>query len=150
MLEYDFKSSVGYWVVMTAQALRRALREHLAPYGITYRQWQVIAWLAHDQCLAQADLAERMDIEPATLVSVLGRMERDGWIARDECPGDRRKRLVRLTPKAEPLWAQWIEGAMRVRERATTGMSARDVETLMRLLQKMHENLLCDPLAEAG
>lgn len=139
--QYDFEESVGYWVVMTAHLFRRALNEELAEHGITYRQWQVLAWLALEGCLSQAELAERMDIEPATLVSVLGRMQRDGWIRRDGCPSDRRKRLVRPTAKAEPLWEQGIECARRVRERAVQGFTRKEVRVVKRLLGGMHENL---------
>lgn len=141
MLQYDFEESVGYWTVMAAHALHRALSDELAPEGITHRQWQVLAWLAIDGTLSQAELAERMEIEPATLVSVLGRMERNGWIVRRECADDRRKRLVEATPAAEPVWERGVECALRVRERATRGFSDHDRRELQRLLEALRNNL---------
>lgn len=140
--QYDFEESVGYWVVLTAHAMKRALNEELAPHGVTLRQWQVLAWLALDGPLSQIELADRMDIEPATLVSVLGRMERDGWIRRDECPTDRRKRVVSPTAKAEPVWAKGVECALRVRARATRDFTPEQVKQAIALLSAMRDNLL--------
>lgn len=148
MLNYDFEESVGYWVCMAAHVMQRALNEELAPHGITFRQWQVLAWLALEGTLSQNDLAERMDIEPATLVSVLGRMERDGWIVREACPTDRRKRMVRATPQAKPVWEKGAACARRVRARATQGFGAEDLKLVKKLLGAMRQNLLAADLVE--
>ncbi len=138
---YDFEESVGYWVVTTAHLFKRALNDELAPYGITSRQWQVLAWLALEGPLSQSALAERMDIEPATMVSVLARMERSGWIHRAECADDRRKRLVYPTAKAAPVWDRGVACARRVRARATQGLTPRQKRQAKELLAAMRENL---------
>lgn len=147
MLQYDFEESVGYWVVLTAHVFQRALGEELAPHGITCRQWQVLAWLALDGCLTQAELAERMDLEAATLVSVLGRMERDGWIRREDCPSDRRKRLIHPTASAKPIWEKSVACARRVRARATQGFTPQQMQAAKELLGAMRDNLTAQVLA---
>ena len=80
MLHHDFEESVGYWLITTAHGYQRALNERLAPEGITYRQCQVLGYLALEGPLPQSELAGRMQIEPPTLVGILDRMEREGWI----------------------------------------------------------------------
>lgn len=150
MLQYDFEESIGYWTVMAAHALHRALSEELAPEGITHRQWQVLAWLAIEGTLSQGELAERMEIEPATLVSVLARMERNGWIVRRACAGDRRKRLVEATAAAEPIWERGVECARRVREQAARGFSQRDRQELIRLLEELRNNLQAEHATAAS
>ena len=141
MLDYDFDESIGYWLTVTTQAMHRALTEELAPYGVTYRQAQVLAWLAVAGELSQAELAAKMLVEPPTLVGILDRMERDGWITRNSCASDRRKKLVRATAAAEPAWEKFTECARRVRARATEGLSDKDVETLKRLLGQVFHNV---------
>ena len=148
MLQYDFEASVGYWVVVTAHAFRKALNEELAPHGVNYRQWQVLAWLAIEGCLSQAELADRMDIEPATLVTVLSRMERDGWITRESCLEDRRKKLVRPTPAANPVWEKGVQCARKVRSLATRGFSEQEVTQVREFLAAMQENLRAEPGAK--
>lgn len=141
MLQHDFETSAGYWLITTAHAYQRALNEQLAPEGITYRQCQVLGNLALDGPLTQTDLAERMQIEPPTLVGILDRMQRDGWIERRGCLDDRRRNLVHPTEAALPVWSKILECATQVRSRATQGLSERQIGTLKRLLEVVQRNL---------
>ena len=90
-------------MTIATQAYHRAVSLEVAPHGITYRQSLVLAWLAVEGELSQAELAAMMMVEPPTLVGILDRMERDGWITRNGCPADRRKKLIRPTAAAEPV-----------------------------------------------
>ncbi len=108
---YDFDQSIGYWVILAAQAYQKAINNELAPHGITFRQSQVLAWLALDGESSQAQLAARLMIEPPTLVGVLDRMERDGLITRVASSVDRRCKLVRATADAQLVWDQIVDCA---------------------------------------
>jgi MarR family transcriptional regulator, transcriptional regulator for hemolysin len=141
VLEYDFESSVGYWVCQASHALQRAFNEELAPQGVTYRQAQVLGCLALEGQLSQTDLAERMGIEPPTLVGILDRMERDGWIRRDGDKTDRRRKFIQPTAAAKPVWSKIVAAAKRVRTRATQGLSAAQLAQLKKLLGVVQANL---------
>ena len=141
MLNYDFEESIGYWLTMATQSFHRSVSEEVAPHGITYRQSQVLAWLVIEGELSQAELATKMLVEPPTLVGILDRMERDGWITRNGCPTDRRKKLIRATAAAEPVWEKIAECGRRVRGQATANFTAAEVETLKELLGRVQANL---------
>lgn len=139
--DYDFEESIGYWVIVTAQAFQKALNDELAPHGITFRQSQVLGWLALEGELSQVDLAARMMIEPPTLVGVLDRMERDGLIARSPSPTDRRCKLIRVDRNAREVWTQVVQCARKVRARATQGLSARQINVMRKSLKTVLANL---------
>ena len=141
MLQYDFEQSVGCWLIRASQAYERALNAELAPRGITFRQVQVLGWLAHEGDLSQTELADRMHVEPPTLVGILDRMERDGWISRQDCPTDRRKKIIRVEQQAEPVWAEIVSCARDVRARAVAGLEPEQIQTLREVLDKVFENL---------
>lgn len=141
MLEYDFDDSVGYWIVITAHSLRRALDAELAAENITFRQWEVLAWLSLEGELTQAGLAERIGIEAPTLAGIISRMERDGWLERTACCDDRRKKKIRPTPKAEAVWSRMIECCRRVRARAIEGIGSRELIQLKVTCETIRENL---------
>jgi MarR family transcriptional regulator for hemolysin len=145
---YDFENSVGYWVVPTAHALERALNEELAPHGITFAQCQVLAWLALQGELSQAELAERMRVEAPTLAGILDRMERDGWVERRPAPGDRRRKLVRPTPQVEPVWARIVGCCRAVRARATAGIDPDDLRRTFDVLAAVQANLRAAPVVQ--
>jgi MarR family transcriptional regulator for hemolysin len=141
VLEYDFEQSAGFWLCTTWLAYQRAINEELAPQGITFRQAQVLGSLALEGELSQSELAERMRIEPPTLVGILDRMERDGWIRRRTCPHDRRKKLISPAEAAEPVWTKIVACAKRVRSRATQGLNRQDKRLLRELLERIQQNL---------
>lgn len=149
MLDYDFEESIGYWVVVTAQAIQKSLNDELAPHGITFRQSQVLGWLALKGELSQVELAHFMMIEPPTLVGVLDRMERDGWIRREYSETDRRRKIVRANPEAQDVWEKVAACARRVRTKASRGLSERQWATLKKLLRRVLQNLNEDGVTAA-
>ncbi len=141
MSEYDWENSLGLWLTRTTQAYHRALSLQLASEGLTWRQIQVIGWLKLETELSPKDLSQRMVVEPPALAGILDRMERDGLITRHACVDDRRKKLVRLAPTAEPLWDVIAAAARELRSQAISGLTADEVETLKRLLHTIHQNI---------
>lgn len=140
-LEYDFEASVGYWMVLGSQAFQKALNEELLPHGITFRQCQVLGWLVLSGELSQVELAQRMMIEPATLVGVLDRMQTHDWIRRDSTLEDRRRKLIRLQPAARDVWKKVAKCARSVRAQAVQGLSDRQVAELIKSLKIVVKNL---------
>jgi len=141
VLQFDFEESIGYWICSTAHAVRRALNAELEKQGITYRQWEVLAWIAMVGELSQVELAERLGIEAPTLVGILDRMERDGWLDRYGCPNDRRRKRIRATEKAETVWAKMVECARKVRTQAREGLSQEELDFLKATCGRVKANL---------
>jgi len=98
--------------------------------------------------LTQAELAAQMSIEPPTLVGILDRMERDGWITRQDCEIDRRRKIVRVAPPVEPIWEDVVACAKRIRARAIKGLDADKTQQLKKLLGVVLENLAGDILSK--
>jgi MarR family transcriptional regulator for hemolysin len=146
LLDHDVDTSIGYWAFVVFRDFERALNEELAPHGITLRQSQVLGWLALKRELTQAQLSELMCLEPPTLVRILDRMERDGWIRRYADPGDRRKKLIRPTPQVEPVWEQVRGCILRVRARAARGINPKKLQLAQKVLTALHENLVAPAL----
>ncbi|TWU01208.1 MarR family winged helix-turn-helix transcriptional regulator [Stieleria varia] len=141
MQDYDFEGSIGYWICITSHLYQRQIDRELTPLGITFRQFQVLGWLVHDGELSQAKLAERMMIEPPTLVRLLDRMQAHGWIVRSSGDADRRRKIIQLGDQAKPVWDRVVECLRRTRDRATANMSADEVSTLQDLLRRVQGNL---------
>ena len=121
--------------------MQDSINVELARHGITFRQLQVLGWLAHEgEPITQGELATRMNIEPPTLVGILDRMEQHGWITREGCPEDRRKKIVRPAA-AEDVWETMVEAMRRVRERAASRLTAEQTDVLKEMLRTVHTTL---------
>jgi len=140
-LEYDFENSVGCWLITSSQAYQHAVNEELAPQGITFRQCQVLGLLALMGPSSQADLAQKMEVEPPTLVGILDRMEGDGWIRREACADDKRRKLIHPTKAAEPIWSKITAAARRIRAQAIKGLTPAQVGQLKEMLDIVRHNL---------
>lgn len=147
MLEYDFEASVGYWLVTAHQAYMRAFNEKLEPHNITFRQAQLLGYLAAEGPMSQTDLAARMLIEPPSLVGILDRAEEAGLIERRSCPDDRRRKLIHTRPAAEKVWSKIVQCGREIRRQAVEGLTKQEVETLRILLAKVRENVASDASA---
>lgn len=141
---------IGAWIVGTAHAFRRALECELAQQGVTYRQWEVMAWLnAHGE-QPQNELAEKMGLEAQTLAGILARMERDGWLSRQSCSEDRRRKLITPTRKAQKIWDRMHACCDRIKQQAMQGLKAEELQLLEGICERIRRNLEhdCKSLAE--
>ena len=126
-LRHDFEESIGYWVFTAAHAIETAMNAQLAGSGITFRQCQILGMLAAHGELSQAELAEKMRVEPSSVVRLLDRMGREGWVERVADPADRRRNRVRAAAKAGPVWEEIRARLSPARQRAAAGLSGEDV-----------------------
>ena len=141
MLELDFENSVGYWICTTSHALRRALEAELSQVDLTLRQWEVLACLACEDGLSQAEMADRLGIEAPTLAGVLTRMERDGWLERRSCCNDRRKNRIHSTERAESIWKRTTEICEGIRTQAVAGLDEPTLACLKSACETIRRNL---------
>jgi DNA-binding MarR family transcriptional regulator len=68
--------------------------------GLTRSQWQVLTYLAQNEGINQARLAELIEIEPITLSRIVDKLEAMQLIKRNPHPTDRRRWLLHLMPAA--------------------------------------------------
>jgi DNA-binding MarR family transcriptional regulator len=82
--------------------MRRVLQRHGAHWSaalpeMTKTQWAVLRVVAGDEHCDQNTIGEQAAIDKATLVPLVARLVDRGWLTRETDPGDRRRRLLRLT-----------------------------------------------------
>jgi MarR family transcriptional regulator, transcriptional regulator for hemolysin len=118
--------------------------------GLTRSQWQVLAYLAENEGVNQARLAELIEIEPITLGRIVVRLETMRLIKRNSHPTDRRRWLLHLMPAARARLERARKYDDVTRSEALAGVSEDDRQHLLKTLQALKENLTqaCDaPLA---
>jgi DNA-binding MarR family transcriptional regulator len=126
-----------------ARLTARNFERHAAnvQLGVTLPQCRVLVHLERNEGISQVRLAYLTDTDPMTLVRILDRMERDGWVERRSDPTDRRARRLHLRPAALPVLKQiWAIGD-RSRSEALAGLGTEDRALLIDLLERVHANL---------
>jgi MarR family transcriptional regulator for hemolysin len=143
MSTFDYKTNPGFIISRTARSLSRSLDIRLRnKVGITFAQWRVLVLLTktHDG-LSQKEIAEGLGLEAPTLIPILDKLQKDGFIERRVDHNDRRNNRIYRSNKTFEIWETTIECATRVLTRATAGLSEDKVQTMKEVLEKMWVNL---------
>ena len=138
--------TLGFVLHDVARFLRKRFEQNARGLGLTRSQWQVLAFLAPNEGIHQAGLAEILDLEPITLVRILDKLEARAFIERRQHPTDRRIWLLFLTSKAHPVLARMRAIGEVTRGEALAGLPDATRDALMQTLLVMKKNLVaaCD------
>ena len=140
------REHVGITISRTARTWRTKLDERLSPLGLTQARWLVLMHLSRmgGESL-QKELAFIVGVEGPTLVRVLDGLERLGLVQRLGVEGDKRARLIRLTPKAASVISDIMRIGIKLRGEALAGISDEDIESFFRVLEAILANLAAAP-----
>jgi MarR family transcriptional regulator, transcriptional regulator for hemolysin len=134
--------SFGFLVHDVARLFGRRFNQRALLFlGLTRAQCKVLGYLARNEGINQAGLADLLEIKPMTLVRQIDRMEEDGWIERQPQPGDRHARRLVLTEKARPILARILDLSNEIRSESFAGLSRDEGRQLIELLRRVHANL---------
>jgi DNA-binding MarR family transcriptional regulator len=133
----DQHPTLGFLLHEVARLLRKRFEQRAGHLGLTRSQWQAIAYLAKNEGINQAGLAEMLEIEPITLVRILDRLAERGLIERRQHPTDRRTWRLFLKEAARPLLVAMQPLGEATRAEALNGVSDGDRERLFQTLTLM-------------
>jgi MarR family transcriptional regulator, transcriptional regulator for hemolysin len=124
----------------TARAWRLKLDARLKPMGLSQAKWRTLLHLSlADQTLTQAEVASRLGIEEPTLVNLLHRLERGGWVVRRNAAHDRRCKTVHLGKRAHRIIAQINAAAAELRHELMADISKAELQTCMDVLARIRD-----------
>lgn len=127
--------ALGQLIGEATNIWRSVLDRRLKPLGLSQARWRVLLHAARaDRPLTQSELANRLYIGGPSLVSLIDRMEADGWIERRRHETDRRRNLIHLSPRAEETLQLIEKEVVRVHRELTEGLDPADVESARRVL----------------
>jgi DNA-binding MarR family transcriptional regulator len=106
---------------------------------VSPRQYSVVRAVAQaetaEPCVS--DVATQLNIDASTASRFVADVVRAGYLARHQSGEDRRRSVLRLTPRGQGLLARGAAIRQRILESATSGWPSRDVEMLGRLLDRL-------------
>jgi DNA-binding MarR family transcriptional regulator len=131
----------GHLITRASRLLLRFADTRFRLLGIGVAAFPVLNMLRTGQKLSQKDLALCVKIEQPSMAQLLARLERDGMIRRTPDPDDGRASLISITRKALAILPQVDATIDEGNQLALVGMSDRETELLIDLLQRLIANL---------
>ncbi|MBV9824210.1 MAG: MarR family transcriptional regulator [Alphaproteobacteria bacterium] len=137
----ELNHSFGFLVNDVARLFGRRFDHNGTRLGLTRAQCRTLSYLARNEGINQAGLADLLEVRPMTLVRQIDRMEEAGWIERQPDPGDRRARRLFLTAKARPILGRIWDVATLTRDEVLNCLSHQEADVLIGLLGRVHASM---------
>jgi DNA-binding MarR family transcriptional regulator len=138
----DRLRTVGFLINDVGRLYRRRFERRAKALGLKLVECKTLGYLSRNEGINQARLSDLIEVEPMTLVHLLDRMEKAGWVERRPDPRDRRARRLFLGAKAKPVFAAIWRMADETRNEALTGLSQDEREGFVATLERIRSNLL--------
>jgi DNA-binding MarR family transcriptional regulator len=90
---------LGWWI-------ERRTEDAVAALGISGRDYLVLGMAGASGGISQQEMATFMSLDPTSMVAIVDGLEEAGLSRRERDPADRRRYLVKLTPKGRRLLAR--------------------------------------------
>lgn len=141
---FNFREAPGHLIRRAQQLAVAIFMEETAGHEATPVQFAILNALIDDPGEDQITLSNRVAFDPATLGSVVGRIEAKGWVTRNADPDDKRRKLLWITPEGEKVALGMKRAVSKAQLRILAPLQAHEREQLASLLAKLvsgHEEL---------
>jgi DNA-binding MarR family transcriptional regulator len=128
---------LSYRLGLAGRLLRAWADDELAPLGVGGQALGLLARLAEEDGLTQADLARRGRVEASTVCRMVDRLVRDALVERRADPADRRTVRVRLTPRGREVAERGMAIARKLDARIAGGLDGAERARLSELLGRV-------------
>lgn len=138
---HDYTKNLGYWIKRYSVLANRTIDNTLKPYGIGRTQWYILHYIHEQGVVQQRKLQEFLQVESATLTSLVGSLVRKDFIAQIPDPNDKRSKHLALTDKGKAAWQSLPNPIEAVKAKALDGIKPKDIERARKVLEAAVHNL---------
>ena len=129
---------VGFHIRLAHGAAYRHFMETFAHLDLTQKQVSVLWLVADHPGIGQSDVARRLQMDRATVMAIINRLQARNLVVRNDHGHDARRRALGLSPLGEQALAE-ARTAIAEHERwLTSRFSKREVKQLIDLLSRVH------------
>ena len=136
-----YESSYHYLLMSNHLSLQKKIMAVLKPLGLSTGQPKVLDHLRYHNGASQKDIAHACHIEPASLTSILNRMEEKGLIERKMLNGNRRTFHIFMTESGKKNQKLVEEAFKKIEKTALNGISEEEQKLFMDIFCRIYRNL---------
>lgn len=128
-------------LVKTYHAQKNRTRPGMAKIGLSPGQPKVLNYVSkHNRCM-QREIADALDIEPATVSQILNNMAQAGLIRRSNSAERKRAESVSITEKGLESLEKWKLLCRELEQESLEGFSKEEADRFLDYLCRMYQNL---------
>ena len=119
------------------------LSEELSRGQVSFPQFFLLGHIASSESLSMTEIADKMTHTTAAATGLVDRLENLGYVRRTHGADDRRKVLVRITPKGLALVGRIRQDIVGKLSLVTGILEPKDQTTWLRIYEKIHAHITC-------
>ena len=136
------EQDIGYLIKKIETATKKNIQNFFNEQDLTFQQAHVIRVLkCNDRPLSLKQLREELKIANPTMVGIIKRMEKNGYVVTHVSPKDKRVRMVELTKRSEKLIDRIEEDRTALHKQMYKDISDKELKQLEKLLSRIYANL---------
>ena len=141
--KYDFENSLGFLINKTGKMLIQVFDQELRKnFDITFSQWKIIITLVNNSDgLTQREIADKLGLEGPTLIPIIDKLEKDGFVIRKVGKNDRRNNQIFLTEKTNNALELMIKSAIKIRNKSLHSITEENISITKNTLEKILMNI---------
>lgn len=129
---------IGYNARRAALAVIDVFLQRMKVYDLRPVDFSVVSLIVHNPGITSRQLCSTLGILPPNLVGMINTLEKRKIIMRKPHPRDGRAVGLHLTPSGQKLMRDAEQTAVQLEAEVASRLSAAEVKTLIRLLQKVY------------
>lgn len=127
-------------VLATSGVLLRESGRFFRPLGLTEAQFNVLNVLAGaSEGMSQRELSDVLVVDRSNVTTLLDRMEKAGWVRREDDPRDRRVYRVSLTPAGRKQQARVMPLYLAAVDQVVAGLPAAGMKITLAMLAALEK-----------
>lgn len=133
---------IGYLIKNINDKLKVKADNQLKEYDLTMTQSRVFAFLESKNGLAtQKEIEVFLDVSHPTVVGIVSRMEKKGYLRTWIDEEDKRNKMVQLTEKALGIGTNLKEDMQKNEQKLLSPLSNEEIKSLRKMLIKISNHL---------
>ncbi len=124
-----------------AHAQRQLLHPFMATVGLGTGQPKLLSYLARNGACAPRELAGYYELDPAGVSRMLDALERKGFVHIEQNAGDRRAKVVAVTPEGARVSRAWDAACIEEADAMLSGFTDEERAAFADYLTRAHANL---------
>jgi MarR family transcriptional regulator for hemolysin len=141
---------LGRRLYLAHRTMHDLIDGRMAEHGASLWNWVLLRSACESDGSSQREIAERMHIEPPTLVRHLDKLEQEGLVERRPDPDDRRVVRVVVTPAGHERLRELHDVVHQLDDEVRGILTKRDVEVLNRALPRINAYFESKPISEVS
>ncbi|MDE7361276.1 MAG: MarR family transcriptional regulator [Oscillospiraceae bacterium] len=133
---------IGLLIKRLADKIKISVDVLLKEQGITFSQTLVIGFLySQSGSATQKEIEDHLQVSHPTVVGIISRLEKNGFVSCHTDQKDRRNKIVCATDKALNTVDAMSVGKRQMEERLTKGLSEEELAEFRRIINIFCENI---------